>query len=168
MSSEPGPEKLFALDVMLGKLAKWLRVLGFDARVKNLSDPGDVPLLVSSGFIPVTRREKLMQTRGVVFIENDRAFAQLKEIISKLGLYKSSPRMFSRCTVCNAALNAISKEDAFGGVPDFVFETATDFRKCPECSRIYWAGTHRKRMLERIESITEWKQETEGRNDGGE
>lgn len=168
MSSKPGPEKLFALDVMLGKLAKWLRLLGFDAQMKNLSDPGEVSLLVSRGFTPVTRREKLRQTVSVVFIESDRAFAQLKEVISKLGLDRSSLRMFSRCMVCNAPLNPVSKEDAFGGVPDFVFETATDFRKCPECSRIYWAGTHRERMLERIESITEWKQDTGGRKDGGE
>ncbi len=167
MSSKPGPEKLFALDLMLGKLAKWLRLLGFDARMKDLSNPGEVPLLLSRGFIPVTRREKLKETVGVVFIESDRAFDQLKEVISRLSIDRSGLKMFSRCMVCSAPLSHISKEDAFGGVPDFVFETATDFRKCPECSRIYWAGTHRKRMLERLESITEWKQDAGGQ-DGGE
>lgn len=167
MTSEIGADKRFALDVMLGKLAKWLRVLGFDARIKNFSGPGQVSALISEGLTPVTRREKLRETKDVVFIESDRPFDQLKEIISKLRLDKSSLRMFTRCTVCNAPLDPISKEETFGGVPDFVYETATDFRKCPECSRVYWPGSHRKRMIEKLESITEWKQSEKGGKNGG-
>ncbi len=72
------PGKRFAVDIMLGKLSKWLRTLGFDARSMPLDDRARIDSLLSGGFIPVTRREKLRDIEGVVFIRDNNQFEQLK------------------------------------------------------------------------------------------
>ena len=144
--------KRFAVDIMLGKLAKWLRVLGFDARSMPL-DRSVIGALLSSGLIPVTRREKLSDVEGVLFIRRDHQFDQLKELISSLHIAADELRPFSRCSVCNAELLHLPGEAALGAVPDYVFETAVDFRKCPECERVYWPGSQRQKMIDRIEHL---------------
>ncbi len=160
MSGGPSePEKRFVLDIMLGRLAKWLRMLGFDAAVRAFTDPGMVESFLSGGLIAVTRREKFRHIEGVLFVESDRHFEQLREIVSKLGLDRDSFQPFTRCTLCNSQLHSVSREEAFGAVPDYVFETASDFRKCPKCSRIYWPGSHKERMLNKLEWMMENKQE---------
>ena len=166
MSTTDNPEKRFAVDIMLGKLAKWLRVLGFDAAVQPIRDPELVEKLLAEGIVPVTRREKMRETQGIVFIRSDHLFEQLRELITALDLKGSDLKPFSRCSVCNSPLFGITREAAFGGVPDFVFETATDFRKCPECGRIYWPGTHKTRMLEKLQSIIGWERPEEGEDAG--
>lgn len=156
MSRDKERERRFAVDIMLGKLAKWLRVLGFDARSMFLADRAAVESLLVEGFIPVTRRGKFRDIEGVVFIRSDRHFEQLMELVSLVSLGGEEVRLFSRCTLCNAGLAPIPAEAAFGAVPDYVFETASDFRKCPECGRVYWPGSHRRRMIDKLESLTGW------------
>jgi len=144
--------KHFAVDIMLGKLAKWLRVLGFDARTMRL-DRSRIDSLLSEGLIPVTRREKLRDVEGVLFIRGDHQFDQLKELISSLRITAVELRPFSRCSLCNAELFQIPREAAFGAVPDYVFETASDFRKCPECAKVYWPGSHRQKMIQELRDL---------------
>ncbi len=153
MSRAECPGKRFAVDIMLGKLAKWLRVLGFDARSIPLQDHAQITSLVSEGFIPVTRKEKFRRVDGVVFIHGDRQLEQLKELVSMLSIGIDELRPFSRCSLCNAELLRIPRKAAFGAVPDYIFETASDFRKCPECARVYWPGTHREKIMDRLESV---------------
>ncbi len=141
---------------MLGKLAKWLRTLGFDARSMPLDDRARIDSLLSGGFIPVTRREKLRDIEGVVFIRDNNQFEQLKELIAALNIMPEELRPFSRCSLCNAELIQMPKEAVFGAVPDYVFETVSDFRKCPDCARVYWPGSHRKRMMDKLKSATGW------------
>jgi len=152
MSRAENPEKHFAVDIMLGKLAKWIRVLGFDARSMRL-DESRMDSLLSRGFIPVTRRQKLRDLRGVLFIRSDHQFEQLKELISLLHIEAAELRPFSRCSLCNAELLQIPREAAFGAVPDYVFETASDFRKCPECAKVYWPGSHRQKMIDELKKL---------------
>ncbi|MGA2027107.1 MAG: Mut7-C RNAse domain-containing protein [Syntrophobacteraceae bacterium] len=156
MSGGQYPGKRFAVDIMLGKLAKWLRVLGFDAPSMLLDDRVRVDGLLCEGIIPVTRREKLRDIEGVLFVRNDHQFAQLKELISSLSIGIEELRPFSRCSLCNAELLQIPKGTVFGAVPDYVIETASDFRKCPECARVYWPGSHRQKMFDKLESVTGW------------
>ena len=127
MSRTEYPGKLFAVDIMLGKLAKWLRVLGFDARSMMLKDRSVIDSLLSRGLIPVTRREKFRGIEGVIFIRSDHQFEQLKELAISLGIDASELRPFSRCSLCNVELIEIQREAALGLVPDYVFETASDF-----------------------------------------
>jgi uncharacterized protein with PIN domain len=156
--------KRFAVDIMLGKLAKWLRVLGFDARSMPLNERARVDRLLSEGTIPVTRREKLRDIEGVLFIRNDRQLEQLKELISSLSIGIDELQPFSRCSLCNADLQQIPREAVFGVVPDYVLETASDFRKCPECARVYWPGSHRQKMFDKLESVTGWDLREGGKN----
>lgn len=153
MNGAGAPRKRFAVDVMLGRLAKWLRVLGFDASVTSLRERTQIQSALSRGFIPVTRRDKWRESPEVVFIRSDHHFEQLRELIAGLSLKRDELAPFSRCGVCNADLVSISREAAFGRVPDFVYETAVDFRRCPDCERIYWPGTHKKRMIEKVASL---------------
>jgi len=153
MSKTEYPGKHFAVDIMLGKLAKWLRVLGFDARSMLLKDRSGIDSLLSRGLIPVTRREKFRGIDGVIFIRSDHQFEQFKELINSLSIDVSELRPFSRCSLCNAELIEIPREDSFGLVPDYVFETASDFRKCPEFARVYWPGSHRQKMIAKLRDL---------------
>lgn len=153
-SDNTSAETRFAVDVMLGKLAKWLRVLGFDARISDFRNRGQVDIFLSEGLVPVTRREALKEIEGVIFISRDRHFEQLKELITRLRLDEDSFRLFTRCIVCNVQLQVISREAAFGSVPDYIFETASDFRTCLKCGRMYWPGSHKGRMIDKLKSIT--------------
>ncbi len=150
------PGKRFAVDIMLGRLAKWLRALGFDARSIPLQDPARIASAVSAGFIPITRREKLRGIEGLVFVHSDHQLEQLKELISVLNIGIEELRPFSRCSLCNAELLQIPRAAAFGAVPDYIFETASDFHKCPECERVYWPGSHRKKMISKLRSALGW------------
>jgi len=151
MSRAECPGRRFAVDIMLGKLAKWLRLLGFDARSIPFQDHAQITSLVSEGFIPVTRREKFRGVEGVVFIHSDHQLEQLKELVPALSIGVDELRPFSRCSLCNAELLRIPRAAAFGTVPDYIFETASDFRKCPECARVYWPGSHREKIIDRLE-----------------
>lgn len=166
MSRADYPGKRFGVDIMLGKLAKWLRVLGFDARLVPLDDRTRLESLLSEGRIPVTRRERFRDIEGVLFIHSDHHLEQLKELISSLRIGIEGLRPFSRCSLCNAELLEISREAAFGSVPDYVFETASDFCKCPQCAKVYWPGSHRQKMIDKLRDlgIEELKI---GGNDGG-
>jgi hypothetical protein len=149
MSRVEKPEKRFAVDIMLGKLAKWLRVLGFDARFMPLSR-SMIDSLLSQGLVPVTRAMRLSDIEGVLFIHSDHHFEQLKELISSLRIGFDELRLFSRCSICNAELIRMPRETALGAVPDYVFETAPDFYRCPKCAKVYWPGSHRQKMIDRL------------------
>jgi hypothetical protein len=152
MSRVVYPGRRFAVDIMLGKLAKWLRVLGFEARSLLLSRPF-IDSLLSEGVIPVTRQVKFRDIEGVLFVQSDHHLEQLRELISSLGITTRELRPFSRCSICNTELIGISAEAAFGAVPDYVLETYSYFRKCPKCARVYWSGSHRQRMLDKLRDL---------------
>ncbi|MDR3567984.1 MAG: Mut7-C RNAse domain-containing protein [Syntrophobacteraceae bacterium] len=148
--------KRFAADIMVGRLARWLRVLGLNARSVVLSGREVVESLISEGCIPVTRSRKFRDIDGVAFIRSDRSFEQLLEVISLVSITREEVRPFSRCTLCNARLVPVAREAVFGAVADYVFETAIDFCRCPDCARVYWPGSHRRKMIAKLESLTGW------------
>ncbi len=156
MSQTDEPGKRFAADIMLGRLARWLRVLGFDARSMVIANRFLIASLLFEGFIPVTRREKFRDREGVIFIRGNHHFEQLRELISLAALGREEVRLFSRCILCNAALEDVLAEVVFGVVPDHVFETVSDFRRCPQCARVYWPGSHRRKMVRQLETLTGW------------
>lgn len=156
MTAGQEPETRFAVDIMLGKLAKWLRVLGFDATTAALRDVEGIEALIAEGRVPVTKREKWRDLEGIVFIHKNKSFDQLAELLTGVGLCREDFRPFTRCSVCNSALFEIPRDAALGKVPDFIFETAPDFRKCPQCGRIYWPGSHKAHMLDKLRSIAEF------------
>jgi uncharacterized protein with PIN domain len=136
---------------MLGRLAKWLRLLGYDTLYSNSAD--DLSLLriaQAEDRVLLTRDRALARQRGVrsLFIESQDLPAQLRQVQAAIGA--PAEGSLTRCAVCNARLEAIEKADVEHRVPPYVFQTQNAFRRCPQCGRIYWAATHVERMREMI------------------
>jgi hypothetical protein len=142
----------FAVDRTLGKLSKWLRILGYDTLYWR---GGDWQFLVEKGRgrIFLTRTTKLPHGgdfRKVILVREDNPELQLRSIIRELGLKIDEHRIFSRCLICNRQLQGIPRDEVEGRVPDFVFSNHSDFNVCPGCSRIYWKGTHQENIRKKI------------------
>ena len=146
----------FICDSMLGRLAKNLRMLGFDALYDR--DAGLKALLDAAEQqrrILLTRRTALLKKKPVqaaphIFIRSNDPAVQLREVIAACDLTATDTAPFSVCLRCNARLAAISKQAALGHVPEYVFATVAEFTACPQCGRIYWKGTHYARMTEEL------------------
>jgi uncharacterized protein with PIN domain len=138
---------LFVVDGMLGSLARWLRILGYDADYDPARDDNELTWIArAEGRILLTRDVQLAGRRGIksLLIQHQELEAQLGQTIKSLGLALDNP--FSRCPVCNTPLEEIDKEAAASLVPSFVLETQSNFRRCPACQKVFWQGTHWQRM----------------------
>lgn len=135
----------FLLTRELGRLAKWLRILGFDAFYFKEGNAGTLVILaLKENRTIVTRNLRLPKVPGVrtVVIRAERIREQIAELKKQMGLPIDPQRMFSRCIICNTELMELPKEAAAGSVPAYVFETQERFMQCPGCARVYWQGTH--------------------------
>jgi uncharacterized protein with PIN domain len=147
----------FIVDRMLGKLAKQLRMLGYDALYYRGEDV--YPLIRlgrQEGRVILTRNTKLMPRRPedvILRITEDEPLLQLKELIQKANIKIDEGKVFSRCLLCNALLDAISRMEVEGKVPDFIFYQQREFFRCPQCQRIYWPGSHQENMKRRMEEL---------------
>ena len=147
----------FIADRMLGRLAKELRMLGYDTVFYRGEDPYPlVKLAREEGRVILTRNTKLTPKRPedrIVRIMEDKPSLQLRELIQSkiISLHEEIP--FSRCLLCNIVLNEIPREEAEGKVPDFIFYQQKEFFRCPQCLRIFWQGSHQDHMLEKIERL---------------
>ena len=143
---------------MLGKLARELRILGFDTRYINLQvDVVRNPITLlklaqSENRIILTRNTKLKNYSGVVFINSECIDEQIAQVIKSFKL-ENDIKPFSRCLVCNEILISVKKEEIKGKVPFYIFQTKDEFSCCPKCQKIYWAGTHQKNMRERVRKL---------------
>jgi len=143
---------LFVADTMLGKLSRYLRIMGYDTFYQVSYPDQRLSELVKEGRILLTRNQKTAtQYSNSVFIDHDQVKDQLKAVDSSLKLTRDRKDWFSRCTVCNSSLSKAELESARQNVPDFVFFTYHEkIVFCPTCKRFYWPGTHRERMVERL------------------
>jgi hypothetical protein len=147
----------FIADRMLGKLAKELRMLGYDTVYYRGEDAYPlIKLAREEGRVILTRTTKLTPKRPedrIVRIMEDKPSFQLRELIQIkiISLHEETP--FSRCLVCNNLLNEMPREEAEGKVPDFIFYQRKKFFRCPQCSRIYWQGSHQDHMQKKIEEL---------------
>jgi uncharacterized protein with PIN domain len=146
----------FAAEKTLGKLAKWLRLLGFDTLYE--------PEMAAERFIERLENERILLTRTkrtlnqaasrkLIFIESDHLEQQLIQVIRQLKLKAADTRPFSRCLQCNVLIAAAEKNSLWGRVPDYIFETQDRFQRCPKCGRVYWPGSHTQRGLEKIRRL---------------
>ena len=143
---------MFVADTMLGNLAKYLRIMGYDTFYQTSYPDQKLSDLVKDGRIFLTRN-KATATQYVnsVFIDHDHVKDQLKAVDNSLTLTRNRKEWFSRCIVCNSPLSKAELEVARQNVPDFVFLTYHErIVFCPMCKRFYWPGTHRERMAERL------------------
>ena len=141
---------------MLGRLARWLRFLGFDTLYyPHVSDIRLVKFAMEQERIVLTRDTALVRRKSVrdyVLIHANEPYRQLREVLDALGLRRFS--LMSRCVACNGSLAKVSgKAELMDSVPEFVFLTTDDFYRCTECGKLYWEGSHPKQFREKIGSI---------------
>jgi uncharacterized protein with PIN domain len=136
----------FLADRMLGKLVKWLRILGFDTAYPSFDD--DLSLILTArqeGRILLTRDANLIKRRNI----------QLAGIIKGLKLeIDLNSKIFSRCSLCNTPTKDVDKKEVKNYVPPYVFSTQNRFVYCPSCKKYYWRGTHWQRMTQKIQKLS--------------
>lgn len=140
---------------MLGKLAWWLRLLGYDVLYSPKMDDAELAQVARiENRVLLTRDTQLVKRRGLrfVLVESDQPERQIRQLVHQLDLDTRSQE-FSRCLVCNSPLFDVAAETIAHEVPPYVRATQTRFRRCPNCSRIYWRGTHWERMMERLKTL---------------
>jgi len=146
----------FLVDSMLGRLAKWLRILGYDTLYFSSLDDNDlVRIARAEGRVVLTRDREMVRRRGIdsLLIESDNFREQVRQVSRDLGLRGDAS--FTRCPVCNSPLQGVAKEAVRERVPPYVFKTQERFSLCPQCDKIYWRGTHWQRMRERLKGLEE-------------
>ena len=147
----------FAVDCMLGSLAKWLKILGYDTfYLTHVEDAELVERARAEGRVLLTRDRRMTlrrRARPCHFVTSEDPREQIREVVTALGLRVREELFLTRCLPCNARTNEIPRDKAAGSVPAYVLDTQTRFRRCPSCGRIYWGATHRERMVERLREI---------------
>jgi hypothetical protein len=154
-------ELKFIIDHNVGKMAKWLRMAGFDARLfTGADDAAIIAAALTENRILLTRDRRIMKRRVIVsgriiaiLIESDHFKAQVQQVISTLRLDKSRFRPFTICLECNQRLEERVKEAINDRVPPYVYQTQEYFAECPACRRLYWQGTHWQAMSREIEGM---------------
>jgi uncharacterized protein with PIN domain len=145
---QPGPQPSFLADAMLERLARWLRVLGYDVTSARLAGPMAEPIVAdaaSRGRILLTRNRQLAEPGlggDVLFIQPSAPLAQLSQVIVELEL-RGPWTLFTRCLLCNDILGPPAS--TFPRTPESP-PSGTTARQCPHCGRHYWEGVHTRRM----------------------
>jgi uncharacterized protein with PIN domain len=150
----------FIVDCNVGKLTKWLRLMGYDAVFFNGTDDSHlVATALAEGRVILSRDTQIMKRRVItsgklraILIQDDKPELQMRQVISELSLDPQS-RAFTLCLECNQVLEERSKEEVKELVPPYVYQTQSQFRQCPACQRIYWRGTHWQAMSHRLEKF---------------
>ena len=150
-------EPKFMVDNNVGKLTKWLRMVGYDALFFDGKD--DARMIATAwqeGRVILTRDTQIMRRRVVtsgrlkaLLLQSDEPEQQVRQVIATLGLDCRSG-LFTRCLECNRPLVTVEKQQVKGRVPPYVFQTQRRYMACPGCARIYWRGTHWAAMKKRL------------------
>jgi uncharacterized protein len=145
----------FAADRMLGRLVKWLRIVGQDVIYgQHLTGYGLIRAARAENRLILTRDRGLKQKQPppYLFIESDHYRDQLRQVVSQCGL-ELGDELFTRCIECNTLLESRAKETLEKVVPPYVFSSQEKFFACPTCRRVYWPATHHQRMLEELKNL---------------
>jgi uncharacterized protein with PIN domain len=152
----PLREPRFVLDIHLGRLATYLRLLGFDSLYRNdFTDDQLVDRSVSEKRVLLTQDRGLLKrgpvTHGYCVRASDPR-QQLQEVVHRFDL-RHSAAPFSRCLRCNALLEPVEKQAVAGGLPAYVRDHFAAFHQCPGCGRIYWPGSHYHSMKRIVKTV---------------
>ncbi|MGB6063203.1 MAG: Mut7-C RNAse domain-containing protein [Desulfomonilaceae bacterium] len=138
------PPISFDVDGMLGRLAKWLRILGFDAAF-----PRSAP---SAGRLFVTARRSVMHGEAIVVTGED-LHEQLRQVLEQAGVCPDPDLFLTMCLICNVPVRDATPEKVAGRVPDRIFDKVALFHECPVCGRIYWEGSHADRIKRKLQNV---------------
>lgn len=154
----PAPlrEPKFVLDVHLGKLSRYLRMLGFDTFYENNLEDGKIVHISLSENRTILTRDVGLLKRGEVthgyFVRNTTVELQVEEVVERFQLNKLINE-FTRCIECNHVLTSVQKEKVLERIPPKVKKHYDEFSICPGCSKIYWRGSHVEDMLQVVEKL---------------
>lgn len=142
----------FICDAMLGKLARYLRILGLDA--EYVKDRQDLPRFIGLGESCLfTRNMSAMKGERTYYLKSDLVQDQLREIKEIILPFVDPAKVMNRCIECNKELVIVPRDTIEQRVPEYVFHTYQAFKQCPLCQKIYWGGTHTKGMEKVVEEI---------------
>ncbi len=150
----------FIVDCMLGKLAKWLRIMGFDAVFfSKIEDSELLAIAEKEGCILLSRDNALLeksQDIRTLFIQSEDWNRQIEQVLDEFELWQDI-QAYSRCIECNTELKDLPKDRARNLVAPFVYEKADGFAICPSCGRIFWKGTHHQDMEVKVNELLKKK-----------
>lgn len=142
------PHKFIA-DAMLGRLARRLRILGYDTLYSSSADNEIIKKAETEDRIILTRDADLYRRKSgaiKIFISMDKITDQLRELKKAVGLVFPAADFFKRCPICNGNVADIKREDAEGLVAPFILCTNDRFSRCETCEKIYWEGSHAQKI----------------------
>jgi len=140
----------------LGRLAKWLRILGFDTvYFRNNNKSSLIITALRENRIVLTRNKILLKDKAlkIIFVRSEKTEDQLRQVLDELKIKSYEKSMFSRCVLCNSELYPIDKKKVKMKVPEFVYKTQEEFHNCKECGRTYWKGTHWGNVREVVKGV---------------
>ena len=151
----------FLVDLNVGRLVVWLRVLGYDTRLTSRRDDRCIAQqAMDEGRVLLTRDARLVRRRVVargalcaLLLRSDELWAQLRQVVTELGL--DITESFTRCPRCNLALQHVPRGQVRERLPPHVLRTQETFRGCPGCNRVYWQGTHWRKMRAKLAQVME-------------
>jgi hypothetical protein len=153
---KPLREPKFIADVHLGKLTRYLRMMGFDVLYKSNFDDKEIVSLSLTELRAILTKDRGILKRSEVthgyWVRSTKIKEQVIEVIKRFDL-KNIIKEFSRCITCNSVLKPISKNEIIDDLPPRVSKSQVDFFRCSACKKNYWKGTHHQKMLSFIQSV---------------
>ncbi len=157
MASTAPAEPRFVADVMCGRLARWLRLLGYDVLYRRDWRDDEIARAAAREHRLVLTRDRALTERRLVerfvLVADADLGTQLRQVAAACDLDTGPERLHRRCPSCNAVLAPCSAEAVAGRVPPFVQRTSRTFALCPTCDRVYWQGTQGDRARTRLEEL---------------
>ena len=146
----------FICDDNLGRLAAYLRILGFDTLFyEKIDDAALLRLAAGENRCLLTRDNKLAAKShpyGVLFLKDDNPLNQLSMVIKDLYLIIKTDLLFARCSKCNSLSRSVDKKTLSDSVFPFILKSQSAIYRCPVCGRYYWKGSHYKSLLRKLKS----------------
>jgi uncharacterized protein with PIN domain len=168
IAQRPPGRMRFVADAHLGGLARLLRMAGFDTIYDNgIGDAEVEALALDEGRVVLTRDRELLKRRGVeygAYVHALKPQVQLREVFERFGLAERV-RPFTLCLHCNARLRAVDKDEVWARLPPTVRLLQHEFSTCDVCRRVYWKGSHFKRMAGVLDAVAGGASEEGGDDD---
>ena len=147
----------FIADAMLGRLAKWMRVIGCDvAYYRKIDDAELVDLAIKDGRLILTRDNLLIKRRkakgNFLLVGGNSYKEQLKQVAHQFSI-DPYQNLLTRCIECNISLTETDKEKVKEFIPEYVYKNESSFRRCPGCKKIYWPATHKNEIIKTLMEI---------------
>ena len=155
MNNEPSDNVRFIADAMLGRLSRWLRLLGFDTLYyPDIKDTDLMKLAVQEDRCLLTRDTHFLNIRNFrnfLMVHSDDPIEQVTEVLSSFNLNEFKP---GRCARCNGVLDPVARrEEVRNMVPEYVFLHCHSFLRCVACKSVYWEGTHLRRFRTMLDAV---------------